>query len=128
VHEEALAFTEDCFKTTQRGVTVALVRATVARAFYHIDHLRLRAFVQVLTSGMPRELADGAAVVLRNALLARGDVGAKSAVQQVSIYAKAERAIVAFAKRQEIGKLYEAKAELFPLPEEQRLAKRRAKG
>jgi hypothetical protein len=74
---------------------------------------------------MPREPVDGAAVVLRNSLLARGDIGAKSAVQQVAIYAKTERAIDAFDKRQELSKLYEAKTELFPLPEEQRVNKRR---
>jgi hypothetical protein len=124
VHEAALAFTEDCFKTSVRAVTLAAVRAVIARAFYTVDHLRLRAFAHVLVTGMPSELADTAAITLRNALL--GSVpSARSAVQQVAIYAKTERALMAFVKRQELTKIYEAKAELFPLPEEQRTARGR---
>jgi hypothetical protein len=126
VHEAALAFTEECFKTSVRAVTLAAVRAVIARAYYSADRLRLRAFTQILVTGMPTDLADAAAVTLRNTLLA-SPAGSRSAVQQVSIYAKTERALVAFLKRQELSKIYEAKAELFPLPEEQGLARGRAK-
>jgi hypothetical protein len=126
VHAEALNFTEDCFRVTQRAVTVAAVRAVVARASYSADLARLRVFVQVLTSGIMTERSDSAAIVLRNNLVMTPQHG-RGALTQVAIYAKTERALQAFLSRAELSKLYETQRELFPLPEERAVPKRKVK-
>ena len=126
-YQEALAFSEDCFRTTVRGITLAAVRAVVARAFYSADHDRVCAFGDILTTGMPTHDDDQAAILLRNNLLMTPS-NSRGEGQMLSVYAKTERALIAFLRGESLSRLYGAKHELFPLPDELEAQKPRRKG
>jgi hypothetical protein len=117
-HGDALTFCADCFRTGVRGVTIAGVRAVVARAFYTGELPRLRAFRQVMVTGIMNGPSAVAAVTLRNHLMTIPS-SARSDIQQVRIYGKTQRALYAFLRGENLTRLYEAHTELFPLPEEQ---------
>jgi hypothetical protein len=68
-HGEALTFSEDCFRTTVRGVTLSSVRAVVARAFYADQQERVRAFAIILVTGEMGSSSDQPAIMMRNNLL-----------------------------------------------------------
>ena len=122
-HWDAIEFAHrDCFRSMrQRGLTVASVLAPVARAYYTQDRDRLREFGKAMLTGMNETPDDTAAIILRNYLL-RSTTGSLRTVSDV-VYRKAERALQAFLAHERIATLYEAPAELFPLPEE-RIAKK----
>jgi hypothetical protein len=101
----AVDFVLDAMPNLERGVTAAPVRAAIALAWFYVDNVkRLAWFCDVLTG---RELPDGgmdrAAIVLREWLLRNGVVGEAA---RNDAFKKTQRAIVAFQKHQDIGKLY----------------------
>jgi hypothetical protein len=128
-HGEALTFSEDCFRTTVRGITLSSVRAVIARAFYTGELERVRAFAEVLVTGMTTDADDQPAIMMRNNLLMTPSTS-RGEQQQLVAYKKTERALLAFLAREQLSRLYEASRELFPLPEEleQATVKRPRKG
>lgn len=115
-HFEPIEFTLRATKGKKlSGITRAAVLAPVARAWLEYDRGRLEAFVNVLLTGQtedPRK--DYIAVQLRDYLIR--SVSKKHRPVDELIYAKTERALMAFLKGEQTLKLYEAKTELFPIP------------
>ena len=97
----------------------------MARAYYTQDRERLRQFGRVMLTGLTETPEDNPAILLRNQLL-RLQTGSTRPVADVT-YRKAERALPAFIEREKISMLYEASAELFPLPEETATRKGKAR-
>lgn len=101
-HKEKITFTHDLVKTKKRGLTAAFVLAAVACAYPHEDKEELKAFLEVLSSGMPRSEKDKAAILLREWLLSNkvgGHTPRLDAVKRIM------RAIMAFCQKQEISRL-----------------------
>jgi hypothetical protein len=122
VHAAALSFSEDCFKTSVRGLTNATVRAVVARAYYTDKLDEVKQFAVVLTTGIMKFTSDASAILLRNNLLAEPRTG-RGGMTLLEMYGKTERALMACLRKETLNKLYEARSELFPLPEEQQAPK-----
>jgi len=101
----AIEFVEARMPNNERGVTSAPVKAAIVLAWYYVkDVERLSMFCDVLTGKtLPDGDGDRAAVVLREWLLRNG-MQAETARREG--FKKAQRAIVAFAERKDIGKLY----------------------
>jgi hypothetical protein len=118
-HAEALAFAMSMpLSGLPRGHTT--VRAVMARSYYSADVKRVKEFASALASGFYQSrTADGAAVLLRQ-YLSRQTHGAKQS-PTIEVYRKVERALSHFlaGETPEGGRLFEARKELFPLPEEQ---------
>jgi hypothetical protein len=101
----AMEFVEAKMPNNERGITSAPVKAAIVLAWYYVkDVERLAAFCDVLTGkSLPDGDGDRAAVVLREWLLRTG-MQAETARREG--FKKAQRAIVAFQDRKDIGKLY----------------------
>lgn len=112
-HQDAVNFAVQVLPKSFKYVSRGPIRAAVARAFYYEQRDRLRAFADVLISGMPTAPNDGAAILLRNFVVL--DPKAKGAGGAGVIYAKAIRAIRAFCAGETLAKLYPAAEELYPL-------------
>lgn len=110
----AIDFVEARMPNSERGVTSAPVKAAIALAWYYVaDVDRLAVFCDVLTGKtLPDGDGDRAAVVLREWLLRTGMQAENSRREG---FKKAQRAIVAFAERKDIGKLY-GTATYYPWP------------
>jgi hypothetical protein len=104
-------------KSTKARITTATVMAVIARAFYHVPLHRLQEFADILYNGVCSEERDSAAIRLRDVLLAGNGTG--GGTWKRDIYQRVERALEAFIDGRKLAKLYAAKEELFPLPEEQ---------
>ena len=122
-HWEAIHFANSAFGSTgqgsRRGVAVGPVMAVVARAYYTVDHDRLRRFAQVVSNGIVQDTSENVAVLLRNQLLQSSGLVANSMqVKQVTYY-KVERALRAFLDGESLRVLkVQPVDELFPLPGE----------
>jgi hypothetical protein len=114
-HRDAIEFTMEAFPRRVRHITGQAVLGAFARAYYRFTsddgRERLKRFATVLTTGM-MDKGDEAAVILHRYLL---DTDEPKAV----VYLKVEKAIAHFMDHEAIERLYPAKRELFPLPEEQ---------
>ena len=97
-----------------RGISTGATRAVVARAYYFADMDRLAAFCKVLTTGMATHPDDAPAALLFSYLLRTPGTGADHNADR---YAKTERALSAYLKREPLLRLNPASYELFPLPE-----------
>lgn len=113
-YEEGLTFVVDCFTKNLTSVTTAPVKANVARAYYSEDRGRLREFVNVLVSGIPKSEDDTAAILLRTWLLINRQ--ARDGASVLEVYQKTQRALRAFLDREPIKRLYRAREEQFPIP------------
>lgn len=110
---EALAFAIQALPRHDR-VSDANTRAVIARAFYSCDPDRLKAFANMLISGVvPNEDAI-AVMLLRNFLYDNAGFSRKVRHER---YAKTQRALVAFLNRDRITKLFAAPSEQFPIPD-----------
>jgi hypothetical protein len=119
-HWDAIEFAfRECFRSaSMRSITVASVLTPVTRAFYTQDKDRLIAFGKVMLNGVMDTTADKPAILLRNYLIRFATAGSRPTADVV--YRKTERALAAFLEGASLGQLYEASAELFPLPEDQK--------
>lgn len=115
-HKEAVTFVIEAARPVWKvGISRAPVLAAISRAFYHVDHQRLSAFVTVLHTVQATDSAtDSAALLLNQYLLAHRTLGGDTS----ATYRKTERAIKAFANGEALDKLYEASKELFPLKDD----------
>jgi hypothetical protein len=120
-YREGLDYVFSVMKKPQQGVTVASVRAVVARAFYTADRARLGAFVSQLYSGLPDDVRrDGASVLLRNWLLedliARERRSGRKSPRGLA-YSYVEFALEAFLTGTRPAQLLTVSEEKFPLPQ-----------
>lgn len=120
-HHEAIEFAVWQFfrHTPVKGISIAPVVAPVARAYYQHSHERLTRFADVLATGLADQKGDGPAAVFRNWLL-RGETQVRAKAERRLIYRKAEIALDAFLKGQNIQRLgsMTIDKELFPIPAE----------
>ncbi len=126
-HRKAIEFAVGTYwrgAKTIKGVTIAPVFAPVARAYYTNDQEILRRFIDVVVTGMAESKDEGAAVVLRNYLIAARDAGkalsARAGKDRYTIYKKSEVALRAFIAGETIQRLGQmtTEHELFPMPGE----------
>lgn len=106
------------FADPMKNVATAPVRAVVARAWYHENHLRLQQFVDVISGGYPITPNDDAAIALRNYIVqtkAGKDVGASSA--RLIFYKKTMSALANFLIGKNVRMLKEKDIELYPMPD-----------
>jgi len=100
----------------RNSVTVAAIRAVVARAYYRCngdeDIERLKRFVYVLDTGLATDASEHPAVLLRNAYLQMGKRGEKG---NLELHRKAMWALDAYMDKKEVSTLRQAKKQLFPL-------------
>jgi len=97
------------------GVATSDVRAVIARAYYSADLERLAAFCQVLSTGLATQPTDRPAVMLFSHLVrnpGHNDMARRDR------YLRTQRALAAYLRKEELGRLLAANYELFPLPEE----------
>lgn len=124
-YQKGLNFSFKVLNKNLKNVTVAGVRAVVARAYYKSQSknkvLRLAKFAEYLYSGLPESpTKEGSVVILRNWLLS--DVatwtnrGKRGANPRTMIYPFTEFALHAFLNEQAITKLERPEEELFPIP------------
>jgi hypothetical protein len=119
IHRAPIAFAEALFggRRPFRGVATAVTKAVLARAWYAAESEELRRFADVLQTGVPRGEGDHPAVLLFQFLVA--SAGGRSGQSDTrERYAKTERALSAFLRREQLGRLCAASQEMFPLPEE----------
>ncbi len=114
-HADAISFADHYCRSNVRGVTISAVRGVVARAYYSADHERLGHFCNVLSTGIGRN-GDGTVVSLWKALVQQEFGGGRKARERA--FHVTERALSAYLKGERLSKLFPAKKELFPLPEE----------
>lgn len=101
-----------------RGIN-AFVRAVMGRAYYHVDHETLHDFSECLFLRRVDESKSRQIIVMRLRDVLLGTANSHGAREtKKSRYLKMERAIQAFANYERVVKLYEAKGELFPIPED----------
>lgn len=110
----ALDFTGEFLATKHRGVTSSPVWGAIAMAWFYVEDLdRLRAFCRILCGiDMATERCDRAPQLLREWLLR---TGARHSSDRHDGYRKAQRAIVAFMKRQHLDRLSAASV-YYPWP------------
>lgn len=112
-HRVAVDFVIGAAGNGTKGVCCAPVLAAIARAYYHVDPVRLRAFIRALCKGEEVEPGNEAAFKLARFLSSNTGIPKKEKHQ------KTEWAIAAFMNRENPSRVLSAREELFPLPEEQ---------
>lgn len=123
-HGDAVASVHKAFSGCKYGsgpVKAVACRALISR---NVVMSRLERFAEVLDAGIMRPGEDGA-VVLRNWVIQHGAAN-WSANSRKAFYGTTEHCLRAFIDKKEIKRAEEAKAELFPIPEdgEKQLGKR----
>jgi hypothetical protein len=121
-HAKALDFALSAFPRVVRGITTAPIYTVVLRAHYHAEEERLRQFAEVLCTGRMTNTNEEPILLLRNFLLERAPSDA------AVVYAKTERALMAYLNNESPHMLYSASSELFPLPEERTTTRRLGHG
>ena len=114
-NKSAIQFAGSLFHTNTKGVSSAACRATIAVAYYHIDHERLREFVECLYSGVVSNKDESAAIRAREQIIDNGFAGGSA--ERVKMVKRLARAIVAFEKMQPLGRLMTPSEYPFTLPE-----------
>ncbi|MDZ7922504.1 MAG: hypothetical protein U5M23_00270 [Marinagarivorans sp.] len=113
-YEEGIRFACQKF-AGKSSVTVAAVRAAIARAYYYCDNPqrdRLLRFVEVLDTGLSSDKLEFPAVLTRNAYL---DALKRGESANLELHRKTLWAIDAFIKEKSPTYLRQAKHQLFPL-------------
>lgn len=114
-HHEALQFAFDAFGYRQRLVC-AVERAVVARAYYSQDLDDLRRFCRIYSTGVAEgNEEDTLVIMIREAVNKMPHLSNSSIAPR---YAKFERMLYAFLKREPLSRVTMAKDELFLMPEE----------
>ena len=120
-HRDAIKFAAQHLK--RKFVSKAPVQAVVARAWYKRScRKRLAEFCSVLNSGSYNEKTDMAAIRLRDWLENHGNNSGPARVRQ---YKKTEYALDHFLRGENFIRLFDARDELFPLPEERKTKKKK---
>jgi len=118
-HREAIEFAAVYRpRSTGRGISSATTRAVIARAYYSADGNRVAEFCKVLASSVASRADDEPAVLLLHYL--QRTVGMRFDTVR-DRYAKTERALWAYLRREKLSRLYGTSEELFPLPEERKV-------
>lgn len=122
-HLDALTFAIQCFdgKAKKKGITSAPVVAAIAAARSTLGQQaepNLRAFADVLWSGVCVDLErDAVTLRLRDVLLSHG-IRSGNAPQRSEIYGKTQRAIQAFMAGQNVTKIYNPSQPPFTMASE----------
>lgn len=114
-HQSAVKFSVESLRGGRTGK--AVVRAAVARAWYHCDINRLSDFCTTLNTGLGRNGGDAGAALFLRFINNPGTKVTGRAPRNV-VYMKAERAIRAYVDHEPLTQLRAIEAELFPLPGE----------
>lgn len=119
VHRDAVRFTHEYLPMTRpAGISNAMTRAVIARAYYCTTHTQqLGRFCEVLRTGASAHDGEHVIVLLRNHLLDIRRQGATHSARQRQ-YGLVARALVAYLQREPVAILRAASSELFLLPEE----------
>lgn len=117
LHREAA---EWACRNTPKGKYLknAVVMGAIGRAYYYIDVdqlSRLKRFCDVMTSGLPANEGEFAAIALRNYLLAKGPLSTTTALW-VDTFAKVQNAIAYFMRGKSLGVIKGQSEEQYPLP------------
>lgn len=108
-YKDAICFSVDHIKTRAKGVSTALTRSVVARAYYSVGHKDLSKFCEKLSTGMFSEPLDYTIKTLRDYLMTTRDYRAMR-------YGKTERAIEAWWRGEGLRLLKTPTEEIFRLP------------
>lgn len=121
-HLRAVRFAQEILHKSSklRNVATATTRAVLARAWYSADHVLLRHFAEVLSTGRPIGEHDEPILLLFQFLIA---MRSRGRTERYECYRKTERALRAFLDCEQLSRLYAAPHELFPLPEESDLVR-----
>lgn len=120
-HMEAVQFANNSLGPSKyRGVATAVTRGVLARAWYSADPKRLVLFAEELRSGAP-PIYPGNPMRLLFDYLIRFAHG-KTRASRDEVYAKTERALLAYLNGERLTRLFASPEELFPLPDEPRRA------
>jgi len=115
-NKDAIRFSGENFLSNKRAISTALVRASVAVAYYHVDHELLSRFVDVLYSGVVQDPCESAVIRLREQLIQYGLGGGAQA--RIDMAKKTCRAIQAFSMRKPLASLRSPQDFPFLLPED----------
>lgn len=126
-HISAARFACSLVKGHKKGLGRASAIAVIARASYTIDHGVLRRFCSILMSGVVEKPSDAVVILLRDFLMSSSNA-AGGAANSSETYRKTARALDAFRKGERLGKLYETRADPFPLPDTEDVISLRAVG
>jgi hypothetical protein len=116
-HKDAIEFAT-VYLPRRNGITSVAtsdIRAVIARAYYSVDLDRLAAFCQVLCCGLATSPSDRPAVLLFAHLVRNPGT---TEMARHDRYARAQRALAAYLRGEDLGRLAPVSNELFPLPEE----------
>ncbi len=114
----AVHFANEILPTARfRGVATAVTRGVLARAYYSADPRKLRHFADVLQSGIATGEDDQPITLLFKFLIEAAHTR-RGRPEVRERYGKTERALSAYLEGKQLGKLYAATTELFPLPED----------
>lgn len=96
----------------------ASVRATVSRAWYTQDRIRLREFIEVLNACVSNNPEDQAALLLAKFMTAPSNRGIRSggSTARLELYKRAQAALVAFLNRKQTSRISPLSSEAFPIP------------
>lgn len=112
-HEEAIVWAK---KLAPKGQASAVMRAAVARAYYHVGHPTLERFCLAATDHLEAgDLTETDQSVRRFAEAMRG--ASRTGVERVAGYRKWQSVIRHYADGDRIVKVYGQERDLFPLPE-----------
>jgi hypothetical protein len=112
-HQKSIDFADDL-----RTPATASVRAVLARAYYHENHVRLEEFISVVNSGYTITPFDEAAIALRNALLVmRDDRKIGGSLSKIVVYKKTITALSHFTANRNVRYVKEKDIELYPCPD-----------
>jgi len=113
IHKDRIQFATSLSTTSRRGLTSAIVLSAMVCASYHESNDDLRAFFDVLLSGMARSPKDRAAILIRDWLL---NTPLRGGQDRVNALKRTMRAIMAFCQKQEISRLHQPDEYLYLVP------------
>ena len=119
-HDGAVQYGAAVLRPNRPGLSQAAVGAVFARAFYNADVEDLDRAAHLLKEGIPPDgkirFGDKSILTLRDTIKNGAKLYGHSA--RLDKYRKVERALWAFLQREDLTKVYKARQEYFPLPEE----------
>jgi len=115
-NKAAIRFSAEHFLTNKKAVSTALVRASVAVAYYHVSHECLSRFVDILYTGVVQDPMESAVIRLREHLIQYGLGGGAQA--RTDMAKKTCRAIMAFSMRKPLASIRTPQDFPFLLPED----------
>jgi hypothetical protein len=116
-HFDALDFAVKALPS-KRGIASAPVIAVFARAWYTQDRAKLNEAAEVLNTGVSTHPLHGVLIRHRDYCIGEGSRRISAGFGRQDLYARTERALVAFLEGQQLVKIYPVSKECFLLPEE----------